>query len=424
MKKIVFICLFVIFATLYAGTAYAQGFRHIPWSFNVYNDYGEHVATFSSQYVYVLNEYDDGWILINTGYGNLWVNIDDVPALYGRTIILDPGHGAGADNVFMGYSEGNAMFALAEHLKPLLQAQGANVLLTRPDLYNVHLTLRAAYMNLWSLEAFAKCPYAMEAAYSIIMQSRRDIKELIYNRAFYVYCDGYCNYYFYDGYYYVYYEGYGYYRIYYIGYFRPDDFEYCLPTLNKPWDYDPPAIYCIFAELDRLKNAMRRIIYDFSTYAHVYFNFPFDSSRQRLIHPDLHHIFALQAHPSISSNFFAISLHSNATGRPINTRIHGADVYIMQNDNPNSQSYFASYTATEKTYAFADILLDKIDELGISRRAIKPGNFFIIRETNLPMALVENGFHTNPHDRSLLSNDAFLYRLAHAYVDALSQIFK
>lgn len=399
--------------------AHAQEIRHIPWVFDVYDDAGEFVTTFASQNVHVLYETDDGWILIGTTSGELWVNIANVPPLYGRTIILDPGHGIGADNVFMGYSEGTAMFNLARHIKPLLEAQGATVLLTRPDLYDIHLTVRAAYMNLWSLEAFSACSEAMADAYYMLMQSRADIKELINNRAFYVYCDGRCSYIPCYGFYYHYTE-----RRYFRVYIRPYDFEYCRPVLTKHWDYNPPPIDCIYTELDRLKDAMRRIIYDFREYANIYFNFPFDARRNTLIHPDLHHIFALQAHPVIADNFFGISLHSNATGRPINTRIHGADVYIMTNNNPSSQAYFAGYTATKKTYAFADILLGKIHDLGISRREIKPGNFFIIRETNIPMALVENGFHTNPDDRALLSNDYFLQSLAIAYRDALSQIFQ
>jgi N-acetylmuramoyl-L-alanine amidase len=77
----------------------------------------------------------------------------------------------------------------------------------------------------------------------------------------------------------------------------------------------------------------------------------------------------------------------------------------------------------EKTYLFANILLDDIQELGINRRGVRPGNWFVIREHNLPGVLVENGFHTNPYDRALLSSNYFLQSLAVVYRDAVMRYF-
>jgi len=266
----------------------------------------------------------------------------DRPPLYGRTIILDAGHGIGADNVFEGYSEGATMLRLALYITPLLEGHGANVFLTRPTGPNIHLSVRAASINLLALETLA-------AAYDMS----------------------------YEGWY----------------------------------------------EMGRLQDIMRRIMYDFEYYAPTYFNFPFDSSFERVIHPDLYRIFELQASPVIQDNFLMISLHSNATGRPINTAINGVDIYHMTNTMRNSANYFANYAGVERSRLFSEILIDNLDEIGLARRGIRDGNWFIIREHNLPGALVENGFHTNPEDRALLSDDEFLLRLAAAYEDAILRYF-
>jgi len=169
---------------------------------------------------------------------------------------------------------------------------------------------------------------------------------------------------------------------------------------------------------------MEKIIDDFREYGTIYMNFPFDTRRETRIHPYLEYIFELQAHEIFAYNWLGISLHSNATGRPTNTAIHGADAYFMQNSNHRSEYYFANYSHENNMQIFADIVLDNIDEIGISRRYIRPSNFLITREVNIPMILIENGFHTNPYDRALLSCDDFLQKLAAAYFDAIIRYFE
>ncbi|MCL2386299.1 MAG: N-acetylmuramoyl-L-alanine amidase [Defluviitaleaceae bacterium] len=183
------------------------------------------------------------------------------------------------------------------------------------------------------------------------------------------------------------------------------------------------AEYATTAELERLKNAMRRIIRDYEEYGPIYFNTPFDTTRERVAHRDLQRIFELQANPILRDNFLVISLHSNATPFPIDTTENGADVYFMANYYYKSRTYFNNYANTRRMYAFGDILLDNIQELGIERRGAQAGNWFIIREHNLPGVLVENGFHTNDYDREKLSNDEFLQSLANAYLDAITRHF-
>ena len=80
--------------------------------------------------------------------------------LQGRVIILDPGHGIGADNVYRGYSEQTQMLILARKIRTELEARGATVHMTRETGANVLLSVRTALMNKWSLEAIREARVA------------------------------------------------------------------------------------------------------------------------------------------------------------------------------------------------------------------------------------------------------------------------
>jgi len=176
-------------------------------------------------------------------------------------------------------------------------------------------------------------------------------------------------------------------------------------------------------EIDRLIRIMQRVIDDPETYAGIYFNFPFDMSFTREIHPDLRRIFQLQEEQAIRDNFLMISLHSNATPRPIDTRINGADSFFISNNQWQTASYYTEYINVERSYFFANLIITNIEPLGIRRNRAQARNFFMIREHNVPGVLVENGFHTNPLDRARLQNDDFLDRLAVVYVETIVQYF-
>ena len=180
------------------------------------------------------------------------------------------------------------------------------------------------------------------------------------------------------------------------------------------------------AEINRLISVMATVINDTSGVAgrNLMNTEPF--SRTRTIHPDLRRIFDFQTHPIIRENFLSISLHSNATGNPINPNIRGAEVYFINpTTNVNTRTYFPNFAYTNESRFFGDILLNHIAMEGIPRRqhGLRAENFFMIREFNIPAVLAENGFHTNPQDRALLSDNEFLNRLADAYVRAILEYF-
>ena len=285
--------------------------------------------------------------------------------LNGRFIILDPGHGIESDNTYLYYSEQATMLHLALTLKPLLESEGATVFLTRPDIHNVSLPVRAAKMNLWSLEFLKN--YLYQDIYSLLSTDR-------------------------------------------------------IEGINgRP--QPPGEILDLLSEVYYLSEIMENIIYNYRYFAPLYFNFPFDFNFEREISTYLERIFELQTHPQVRDRFLVISLHSNATPRPINHSVNGADVYYMSNFHRPSNNYFANYANEGRSRYFGNLILDNIDNLGITRRHLRPGNWFVIREHNLTGVLVENGFHTNPYDREKLSDNDFLDELALAYVDAILKYF-
>ena len=277
---------------------------------------------------------------------------EEVLPLQGRVVILDAGHGLGADNIFSGYSEQRRMLFLAREIQAELEARGATVLFTRENEADVLLPVRAALTNKWALQAL------------------RDVR-----------------------------------------------------VAEMTYSLHPPHLQDEIREIDRLLELIDRIIYDAETYAPIYTNTPF-CAYHTVIHPDWQRVLEFQNDPLIRYNFLKISLHSNATPGPvINTNIHGADVFMSTNNNPRVANYFTNYSHVDITYLFSDMLLSGINSAGIQRREIIPHHWFVIRETNVPAVLVENGFHTNSRDRANLMNDAFMTRLAAVYVQTIEEYF-
>ena len=277
--------------------------------------------------------------------------------LRGRIIILDAGHGLDNTNIYEGYDEQVAMFALSQKIKPLLEARGATVLLIRPTEDDVPLPARAAIINRWALQA---------------VREARQIE---------------------------------------------------LSELSEEDAYRAYRLQNDILEINRLLRIVQSIIDDPETNAPVYMNTPFDYSYTRRIHPDWERIFEFESDPAIRDRFLVISLHSNATGRPINTAQNGVESYYASNDVENNMYYYSNYSYEPYSAFFADLILDRIDEIGITKRKAAGYYFLMTREHNLPGALVENGFHTNAQDRAKLSDDAFLDRLASVYADAVLYYF-
>jgi len=259
--------------------------------------------------------------------------------LSGRVVILDAGHGTVGSPGVAGYNEAVAMLDLARRIRPLLEAQGATVILTRDTETDISLAARAAHINILALEAV------------------RNIS----------------------------------------------------PTISE------------VNEINRLIDLMHGVIANPRGQGNILMNvYPFNPNRG--IHPDLRRIFEITNNRVIRDNFIVISLHSNASP---NSGVRGADMYIIDPRlHTNTRTYFSGYSFTSQSRAFSSILLSHISGAGIPSRGIRAGNWVIIREINVPAVLAENGFHTNAHERALLSNPSFRQTLAVAYRNAIIEYFR
>jgi len=259
--------------------------------------------------------------------------------LHGRVVILDAGHGLDFTNIYEDYDEQVAMLALAYKIKPLLEARGAQVLMTRETEEEVPLPVRAAMINRWALQA------------------TRDAG---------------------------------------LGEAR---------------------------EIDRLLRIVQSVIDDPEANAPVYINTPFDYTYTREIQPDWRRVLECEDNPVVGGSFLVVSLHSNATPKPIDTSKNGAEAYYVSNSTEKNMNYYSNYSYEERSAYFGELILSSISRLGIQKRAVKDYYYMIIREHNLPCVLVENGFHTNSEDREKLMDDSFLDRLALVYADTISFYF-
>jgi len=176
-------------------------------------------------------------------------------------------------------------------------------------------------------------------------------------------------------------------------------------------------------EIDRLIKIMQSIIDDPETNAAIYMNYPFDYEYQRKIHPDLKKVFEYEGHAAVRDNFLMVSLHSNATGTPINTSVNGANAFYMANSHECIANYYTGYSYEKQNKNIAHKILDNLAKIGINKRGAEDACYVMVREHNIPAVLVENGFHTNAADRAKLLDDKFLDKLAAAYADAILDYF-
>ncbi|ADQ14318.1 N-acetylmuramoyl-L-alanine amidase [Halanaerobium hydrogeniformans] len=99
-----------------------------------------------------------------------------------------------------------------------------------------------------------------------------------------------------------------------------------------------------------------------------------------------------------------VSIHSNSTNNP---EVGGVETYFNHNN-------------TEYSRRFAEKIHDKLSRnLGLVDRGLKNDNFYVIRYTEMPSALVELGFLSNPEEEALLKTDEFRNKAANLIVDGV-----
>ena len=178
------------------------------------------------------------------------------------------------------------------------------------------------------------------------------------------------------------------------------------------------------AEMTRLQGVMQTVLDDISL-ADTYFNSPYDYSYQTQIHSDLQKIFEYEEHPLVRRNMLYISIHSNGPANPSNTSVNGTVAYYLDNEWHCIQNYYTEYHNVDYAERMARLLADKVSEAGeFNNRGIAVNDFFMLREHNLPAALIEMAYHSNPSDRAKLKDPYYQNRITTAMALSAVEYFE
>ena len=106
-----------------------------------------------------------------------------------------------------------------------------------------------------------------------------------------------------------------------------------------------------------------------------------------------------------------------------------ADIFISIHHNSSASSDLNGTT----TYYYRKTLFDAVLAQSIQDAMVQAGrltnigvrtaNFFVVKNTTMPAALLEIGFLSNPQDEQLLTNPAFQQKMAQAIVAGIDQFF-
>lgn len=101
-----------------------------------------------------------------------------------------------------------------------------------------------------------------------------------------------------------------------------------------------------------------------------------------------------------------VSIHSNSANA---TYSEGTETFIAPNKVASSQ-------------LLADALQQNLlKELKRYDRGVKKENFYVIKYTDMPAALVEVAFISNPHEESLLASNLFREKAARAIAQGIME---
>lgn len=155
--------------------------------------------------------------------------------------------------------------------------------------------------------------------------------------------------------------------------------------------------------------------------ADTYFLSPYSEANGRSVHPDTKRVFEYLKDDYIQNNILFVSIHTNAPGNPGPLEINGTVTYYM--DNEYNEEYYTNYPV-DKNARFAQILLNRVSAAGGFKAKERDVNdFFMVRETTIPAALVEVAYHTNESDRAKILDEANRKRVANAITVSVMEYF-
>ena len=108
---------------------------------------------------------------------------------------------------------------------------------------------------------------------------------------------------------------------------------------------------------------------------------------------------------------------------------YGADVFVSIHQNsaqPSASGIETYYHDKKEMYKplASDIQTDIIKQTGAKNRGVKSSNLAVLRESNMPSALVENGFVTNRNEYNKLINQEYQDKLATGIVNGVEKYLK
>lgn len=172
-------------------------------------------------------------------------------------------------------------------------------------------------------------------------------------------------------------------------------------------------------ELNNLKAHMNNVI-EANEKAGRYFNTPYSTTRP--IADVLKRIFEYENTPEIYENVIFISIHSNADDN--STATNGTVVYYINNSFEDSKNYYTNYSNVKRNEKLATLLGNQVATAGgFKNRGLLVNDFYMIREINMPSALIEVAFHTNASDRAKLSDNNYRKRIANGIAYGVIEYF-
>lgn len=106
---------------------------------------------------------------------------------------------------------------------------------------------------------------------------------------------------------------------------------------------------------------------------------------------------------------YFLAIHINSA----DSAAHGYEDFIYNGLSDSSPA------ARYRDIIHAEVM--KVNEL--TDRGKKKANFHVIRESNMPAMLSENGFISNPHDAALMKQDAWRQKVARGHANGLARAF-
>jgi N-acetylmuramoyl-L-alanine amidase len=109
----------------------------------------------------------------------------------------------------------------------------------------------------------------------------------------------------------------------------------------------------------------------------------------------------------------------------------GADFFISIhiNSGPSSAQGYEDYiysglSDSSKTAQYQDIIHAEVVKVAqLKDRGKKKANFHVIRETNMPAILTENGFISNDHDAALMKQSSWIQKVAQGHANGIAKAF-